>query len=437
MNVDLPAPHSKWPTRLLNLAVVIVVLALGAATFVLSYSGMHAIAEQAGVSARLARLYPGVFDAVFVIACVAAIALRDARWWTRAYAWLVIIVVVAVVGAADVVHAMSVALPHRKTEGVVAAAPWVLVLLGFSLMLILLRQSRAPRADVAPAPVQATDHRPAAPALPPPVQSPVPVPMAPPDPPALTAAAAPADTPTREEVPVPARSADEAMLAEPAPTAEEPVLAEPAPTVEEPMLAEPAPTVEEPVLAEPAPTPEQPAAGEAAPTAAEPAHSEPAPTLAEPVVARAAAPEPDADTAASPMSEETDRSEGTAEDAAAARAAEGEPADVTGDTEPQDGPADPDATRETAIAAGHEPTPARPAPTLVQSLERGPVDSGLVAPPHEFWGTNGEDEPHSQDDPRPPEIDQDAPPFATAPFATVPRLNRVRATPVPPEEEDD
>ena len=387
MNVDLPAPRSKWPTRLLNLAVVIVVLALAAATFVLSYSGMHAIAEQAGVSARLARLYPGVFDAVFVIACVAAIALRDARWWTRAYAWLVIIVVVAVVGAADVVHAMSVALPHRKTEGVVAAAPWVLVLLGFSLMLILLRQSRAPRADVAPAPVQATDHRPAAPALPPPVQSPVPVPMAPPDPPALTAAAAPADTPTREEVPVPARSADEAMLAEPAPTAEEPVLAEPAPTVEEPMLAEPAPTVEEPVLAEPAPTPEQPAAGEAAPTAAEPAHRE--------------------------------------------------PTDVTDDTEPQEGPADPDATRETAIAAGHEPTPARPAPTLVQSLERGPVDSGLVAPPHEFWGTNGEDEPHSQDDPRPPEIDQDAPPFATAPFATVPRLNRVRATPVPPEEEDD
>jgi len=165
------------------------------------------------------------------------------------------------------------------------------------------------------------------------------------------------------------------------------------------------------------------------------------------VVAQATAPEPDADTAASPMSEETDRSEGTAEDAAAARAAEGEsagltaaegePAGVTDDSEPQGGPADPDATRETAIAAGHEPAPAWPAPTLVQSLERGPVDSGLVAPPHEFWGTNGEDEPHSQDDPRPPEIDQDAPPFATAPFATVPRLNRVRATPVPPEEEDD
>jgi hypothetical protein len=35
------------------------------------------------------------------------------------------------------------------------------------------------------------------------------------------------------------------------------------------------------------------------------------------------------------------------------------------------------------------------------------------------------------------EIDDDAPPFATAPFATVPRLNRVRSMPVPPTDEDD
>ena len=110
---------------------------------------------------------------------------------------------------------------------------------------------------------------------------------------------------------------------------------------------------------------------------------------------------------------------------------------MTDDTEPQEGPADPDATRETAIAAGHEPVPTWPAPTLAQSLERGPVDSGLVAPPREFWGTEGEHEPRGQDSPRPPDIDEDAPPFATAPFATVPRLNRVRATPVPPEEEED
>jgi len=122
MNAQLPAPRSKWPGRLVNLAVVLLVLALAAATFVLSYAGVHAIVLQAGVSAQPARLYPGVFDAVLVIACVAALMLRDACWWARLYAWLVIIAVVAVVGAADAVHAMNVVLPHRTTEGVVAAA---------------------------------------------------------------------------------------------------------------------------------------------------------------------------------------------------------------------------------------------------------------------------------------------------------------------------
>jgi len=145
MNAQLPAPHSKWPGRLVNLAVVLLVLALAAATFVLSYAGVHAIVLQAGVSAQPARLYPGVFDAVLVIACVAALMLRDARWWARLYAWLVIIAVVAVVGAADAVHAMNVVLPHRTTEGVVAAAPLVLVVLGFSLMLTIFR--RLERAD--------------------------------------------------------------------------------------------------------------------------------------------------------------------------------------------------------------------------------------------------------------------------------------------------
>jgi hypothetical protein len=151
MNVHFPAQR-RWTSRLAHLAVVIVVLAVAAATFALSYTGVHAIAAQAGVPAQLARIYPGVFDAAFVIACVAALMLRDGRWWARWYAWLSIIVVVAVVGAADAVHAMNVKLPHPATAGIVAAAPWVLVLLGFSLWLTMLRQSHAQHADRAPQP---------------------------------------------------------------------------------------------------------------------------------------------------------------------------------------------------------------------------------------------------------------------------------------------
>ena len=146
MNVQFPAPRRNWPSLLLNLAVLIVVLAMAAGTFVLSYSGVHAIVLQAGVSPRLARIYPGLFDAVFVIACVAAVVLRDARWWARWYAWLVIILMVVVVGAADVVYAIDATLRHRTIEGVVAAAPWVLLLLAFTLMLTMLRQSRVQQA---------------------------------------------------------------------------------------------------------------------------------------------------------------------------------------------------------------------------------------------------------------------------------------------------
>jgi hypothetical protein len=35
------------------------------------------------------------------------------------------------------------------------------------------------------------------------------------------------------------------------------------------------------------------------------------------------------------------------------------------------------------------------------------------------------------------DLEDDAPPFATAPFATVPRLNRVRVTPTPPTGDGD
>ena len=86
---------------------------------------MAAIALFGGVSNQLARYYPGLFDAVLVIACVAAVMLRDGHWWARLWAWVVIIVLLAAIGTADMLHAMSYTLRHRPTEGIVAAAPVV------------------------------------------------------------------------------------------------------------------------------------------------------------------------------------------------------------------------------------------------------------------------------------------------------------------------
>src|SRR5580704_13413798 len=375
MNVQFPAPRRNWPSLLLNLTVLVVVLAMAAATFVLSYSGVHAIVLQAGVSPRLARIYPGLFDAVFVIACVAAVMLRDARWWARWYAWLVIILMVAVVGAADVVYAMNVTLRHRTIEGVVAAAPWVLLLLAFSLMLVMLRQSRVQRAPttalaepayLAPGPAELPE------AAPVPDTHALPIgvwlPQNEPEPdgvPALAGAAVPQDenVPHDEDVPQ-----DE--------------------------IAQP----------------EEPAAA-----------------------AGVHAPEPDITDA--PVAQEADAD---ARDGAADVDAAGE----TGPVEPvEEEPVMAGAADEASLS---EPEPAAEpvaagngdgaAPYAVYQEDAAPTT------PYNYWDSGADSGLHEPD--RVPTlpgevIDDDAPPFATAPFAAVPRLNRVRSTPTPPEGDDE
>lgn len=152
MNGQQPPPGSTGLRLFAQITVVVVVLALAAATFVLSYAGVHAIALEAGVSKSLARLYPFIFDAVLVVACAAALMLRDAGWWRRSYAWLSIVIIVGVIGTADAVHAMGVKLPSKPAAGTVAAIPWALVMLGFSLWLTMLWHARGPRSIAALAP---------------------------------------------------------------------------------------------------------------------------------------------------------------------------------------------------------------------------------------------------------------------------------------------
>ncbi len=200
-----PAARTTWSRRLVNLLLALVVIAVAAAAFVFSYDGVHAIALLGGMSTRLARYYPGLFDAVLVIACVAAAVLRDGRWWARVWSWLVILVVLAAIGTADVLHAAGYTLRHRPTEAVVAAAPVVAVLLAFSLLLTVLRQSRTREAGQPPAPATVPLDLPALPAA---VTMPAPIAL-----PAGRPASTVADT---QEVP---------SLA--APTREVPALGEP------------------------------------------------------------------------------------------------------------------------------------------------------------------------------------------------------------------
>jgi hypothetical protein len=152
MNAHHPDPDHRG-LRLFALASVIIgVVALAGAAFVLSYEGVHEIVLAAGVPAQLARLYPAIFDAVLVVACAAALTLRGARWWTRFYVWASIILLIGIVGAGDAVHAMGIKLPHRPAAATVAAIPWALLMLGFSLWLSMLRNARTDRFTAAGSP---------------------------------------------------------------------------------------------------------------------------------------------------------------------------------------------------------------------------------------------------------------------------------------------
>jgi hypothetical protein len=398
------APRRNWLNRLVNFAVAIVVLAVAAGTFFLSYPGVHAIALQGGVSTQLARFYPALFDAVLVIACVAAVMLRDARWWARCWAWLVVIVLLAAIAATDVLHAMSYGLQRRPTEGVVAAAPVAAVLLAFSLFLTLLRQSRPqvpegggsqPRAQAA------SDGYPAeAPTAPMMISTADTVPVLaagavprPPAPPiALPAAPAPADRPDRDSDPTPGAPAEVAAATEAgvaaateagvaaateAGVADTPDTPHP-PTIENEVVGQEAPSAEvaPESTQESTPEPQAEAASEVPPESAReaPADAEP-----EPGRTQSPAPTPQAIRYASSAASEQFANE---------------------DWEAEVDPA----------LAGQ----VYPVLTSDPDIEVPPLRPGL-----------------SQD------LEDDAPPFATAPFASVPRLNRVRVTPTPPTDDAD
>jgi hypothetical protein len=442
------APARNWLHRLVNFAVAVAVLAVAAGTFFLSYPGVHAIARQGGVSGQLARFYPALFDAVLLIACVAAVMLRDSRWWARGWAWLVAIVVLGAIGATDVLHAMSYGLRQRPTEGVVAAAPVAAVLLAFSLFLTMLRQSRpqpteanrgqAPDDDRAAGPMMfpAVDTVPvrvlAAGAAPRPPAPPIALPVVPADAPTVGGAV----TDGADAAPTaPAAVMGSTEAAEPTPAREVPALAADASDTrdaggsgdadgsgdsgdagesgEDPGTAA---TRERPVLS---------ATGPEAPEATHP------PTDENEVVGTQAptavvAPEPTSEPIPAATAETADEASGESDEASEqAEPRQPEPPTVaTGSgtaTKPQ-------AIRYASSAAAeqfaNEDWEAEVDPALAGQVY--PVltsDPDIDVPPHQPG--------QSQD------LEDDAPPFVTAPFASVPRLNRVRVTPTPPTDDAD
>lgn len=132
--------------RVLGLAAVCAgVMALAAATFVLSYSGIHHLALQAGLTPRLARGYPLIIDAMLVVVLAAVLSLRGAGVPSRLFAWATLVVLLAAAASADALHAAGRKLPDHVAAVTVAVVPWVLVFLAFALLLTMLRYARVRR----------------------------------------------------------------------------------------------------------------------------------------------------------------------------------------------------------------------------------------------------------------------------------------------------
>ena len=136
-------------------AVCLGVAAIAAATFVLSYSGIHVLALQARITPRLARGYPLLIDAMLVVVLAAVLALRGAGLPSRIFAWVTLLVILAAAAGADALHAAGRKLPDHAAAITAAVVPWVLVFLAFGLLLAMLRHARnrrhaAARGRVAP-----------------------------------------------------------------------------------------------------------------------------------------------------------------------------------------------------------------------------------------------------------------------------------------------
>jgi hypothetical protein len=134
-------PHPRLRLAALT-AVIVGVILVALAAFLLSYTGIHQIALQAGVAPGLARIYPLMFDATLIIACAGVLATRTAGWGTKTYVWTCLLLVVGAVAIGDALHATGVHLTGQAARATIAVVPWVLLLMGFGIWLVMLRHWR-------------------------------------------------------------------------------------------------------------------------------------------------------------------------------------------------------------------------------------------------------------------------------------------------------
>jgi uncharacterized membrane protein SirB2 len=135
--------------RLALAAVSVSLAALAAAVCALSYPSVHDLAAAAGVPAALARVYPAACDALLVMAGCSVLALHGAGLFSKVYAWLCLLVLLAALATASAAWADGIRVTGRPAAIADALIPWGMLLAGLGLLLVLLRHARLSRAGLA------------------------------------------------------------------------------------------------------------------------------------------------------------------------------------------------------------------------------------------------------------------------------------------------
>ena len=215
-----------------------------------------------------------------------------------------------------------------------------------------------------------------------------------------------------------------------------------------PPTSEPSPDTAETAAETPAESPETTAAS--AETRETPTATAAADAPTAPADAAAQTPEASADTAeAAADTKDTAAAAGQTAEAPASTEAESAetaaeaPENAPGDA-PDNGSAHPDSP--TAQPAASDPAPAAPAIRYASSAAteqfanedwEAEVDPALAGQVYPVLTSDPDIEVPPHQPGQSQDLEDDAPPFATAPFASVPRLNRVRVTPTPPTDDAD
>ncbi|MWA06980.1 hypothetical protein F8568_042910 [Actinomadura sp. LD22] len=168
--------YSPAQRRLLTATAGLVVVALAAGAYVLTYPVLRELALAGRASRRWAPAYPVMADALTAMTILALVVARNARWWSRALRWTLLLLLLAGAAAAAVQRAVwgFGSLPRDAVRAGVAVAPHVMLVIAVWLWLTMIKQIRVSRpAAGEPQPVEAQrGHVKVLPALEPPAAEP-------------------------------------------------------------------------------------------------------------------------------------------------------------------------------------------------------------------------------------------------------------------------